>query len=123
MYLDLINDLFVNSSVFYLYFGILLISIGATQLIGLQFNIRKTKISFNTDDHKQIKINDDYFDSSLIMLDYLINWFVKTFKRIDKLVDDNEDAFSSYFNNNFKIRGGLLWNMYSLRLKNIGFSF
>lgn len=123
MFLELLNDLFVNSSIFYFYFGFILTAIGVSQFVRLNHYALHSRYEFSLHERKAIKIDIEYIEKPMIRNESIIVWFVKTSKRIDK-PDDKEDDSASYFNKKLKIRGGQLWKetAYSLSLKNIVYS-
>ena len=77
---------------------------------------------FFGDKHQNIKVNLSQMKRPLITNESFVVWLIITFKRIDEK-DDKEDNPSSYFKNEFKIRGGQLWKGTSCSqpLKNIVF--
>src|SRR5690625_4671024 len=105
MFVELINDLFMSSSVFYLYFGLLIITFGISQLSMVHQNGWKMRPNFSLIDHQYMKIDVSLIEKPLINHELYIRWFIKALKRIDTLDDDKEDASNSYFNRNSKIRG------------------
>lgn len=109
MFVELINDLFMSSSVFYLYFGLLIVTFGIGQLSMVHQNGWKMRANFSLIDHQYMKIDVSLIEKPLINHELYIRWFIKALKRIDTLDDDKEDASNSYFNRNSKIRGGQLW--------------
>lgn len=125
MFLELINDVLMGSSVFYVYFGILLLTIGAGQLSALHFQAWQTRSSFFIDDNQSVKMDVGFYETPVQVNGPFIMWFVKVFKRIDKLDDDKEDNKASYFKQSFKIRGGQLWRKtaYSPPFGHIAISF
>lgn len=121
MFLELMNDLLINSPMFYVYFGIVLSTIGAIQLIRMSQYVFNSGYEVTLHRHKTININIELIDKPIIPDEPKIIWFIKSFKRINKPDDDKEDSQFSYFTNAFKIRGGFLWRetSYSRSLKNI----
>jgi len=109
MFLDLLNDLFVNSSVFYIYFGMFIITIGISQLLILHQDIWRIRTHLNVNHYQDRQVDSSLFEKPLVSHELFIMWFVKTCKRIDKLDSDQEDESNSYFNHHLKIRGGQLW--------------
>lgn len=109
MFLELLNDLFMSSSILYFYFGILIMTIGFHQLLLLQQNSWKAQANFHLDDHRYLKVDGPSFEMLASANEPYIIWFVKSFKRIDKPDDDQEDDSTSYFTKSFKIRGGQQW--------------
>lgn len=125
MLLELINDVFMSSSIFYVYFGAIFLTIGVRQLYILHHQGWKSDTPFLLKQHQYIKIDVDSFEQRMLMNELFIIWFVKTFKRIDKPDDDKEDDSFSYFKRYLKIRGGQLWKQtaYSPPYGNIGLVF
>lgn len=120
MFLELINSTIVDSSFFYLYFGIILISFGAMYFINVQRNkSMKNDYSF-VEEYQNISLGQ--MDKPLITNESFVIWIIIRFKRIDEK-DDKVDNSSSYFKNKFKIRGGQSWKekAYSLNFINIAF--
>lgn len=122
MFLELLNNAFLDSTFFYLYLSIILITFGV-----MYFNhlYNKHFIDSNylfSDKHQNTKININHLEKPFITNESFVVRLIITFKRIDEK-DDKEDNFSSYFKSKFKIRGGQSWNetAYSLSLKNIAF--
>lgn len=109
MFLEMINDLVMGSPIFYLYFGMFIMTIGISKLLIVQQSIWRTRTNINLDDNQSIKVNVSAFERPLISHELFIIWFVKSFKRIDKPDDDLEDPSTSYLYNEVKIRGGQLW--------------
>lgn len=107
MFLELINDLLIHSTVFYIYFGMLLVTIGISQVFVMR--------SFTWHSHSPIYVKDPfdikrYLDHCLEILtadQKVLHWFVKSFKRIDTVDDDEEDESNSYISHILNIRGGL----------------
>lgn len=121
MFLELLNDLFINSPMFHVYFGILLSTIGLSQLVRLSHYALNSRYEVALHKRKTLKIDIEFIEKPIIPNESIIIWFIKSFKRIDKPDDDKEDSPFPYFTNAFKIRGGFLWRKtsYSLSLKNI----
>lgn len=108
MFLELINDLFISSSVFYAYFGILLLTVGFSQLFILHHHVWKTQTDVWIGDYQYITLDHLLYEQPILVNERIIIWFVKTFKKINKRDDDEEDESASYLNNK-NIRGGQLW--------------
>ncbi|GEN89218.1 hypothetical protein MKY30_12220 [Oceanobacillus sp. FSL W8-0428] len=122
MFLELFNNTFIDSSIFYMYFGVVLMTMGIMYFVNLHHNTPVVyEYSFGGR-HQNIKINKNQMGKTLIINEPFMIWLIITFKRIDQK-DDKIDNLSSCFKNEFKIRGGQLWkNMaYSQPLKNTGF--
>lgn len=121
MYLELINDLFINSYIFYLYFGMILVAVGVSQLINLNHSFFQTQSFFSVDRQQQIDVDNYQVVVPSILHETFISWFNKSCKIIDKLDDDQEEPSHSYVYQIFNIRGGRIWNLvaYSQPLKNI----
>jgi len=121
MMLDLLNTAIIDSTFFYLYLGILLITFGI-----MYFNILYNKSfidSYSFSDKDQYtKINLNQLGQLMVINEAFVDWLIITFKRIDEK-DDKEDNSNSYFNRGFKIRGGARWKKeaYLLPYRNIGF--
>lgn len=122
MFLEILNHAFIDSSFVYLYFGILFISLGAMYIIKMQSNRSMMGSSFFVEKHQTMKVNLDDLEKPLAVNESLRTWLILTFQRKDEK-DGKEDDLSSYFKNNFKIRGGQLWKetAYARSLKNITF--
>ncbi|RKD27077.1 hypothetical protein BEP19_00445 [Ammoniphilus oxalaticus] len=103
MFLELINNAFIDSS-FYLYLGTILITFGVYYQLNNIF-IESDYLFYNK--HQNTKVNFSHMETFVIN-ESIVIWLIITFKRIDEK-DDKEDNSSSYFKNLFKIRGGQLW--------------
>ncbi|WP_152657872.1 hypothetical protein [Oceanobacillus sp. CFH 90083] len=124
MFLELFHNAFIDSSIFYMYFGVILMTMGIMYFVKLHHN-HPVVYNYVFDDNRQdIKINISHLEKTLIINEPFIIWFIITCKRIDEKDDKNDNVFS-YFNKEFKIRGGQLWKemAYSQPLKNIDLSF
>lgn len=123
MFLDLFNDLFINSSLFYVYFGVLLTTIGIHQFGYLRYTMVTTRSEFVIKDCNNVKLDLEGLKKPVFSNESFIVWFIVTFKRIDLPDDDKEDATFSNFIHMLKIRGGQKWakTTYSPLLKNIVF--
>ncbi|MFB9974366.1 hypothetical protein FPQ10_10240 [Allobacillus sp. SKP2-8] len=122
MFLDLLNTLFIDATVFYLYLGILLIVVGAIYVSHLYNQHLSNSDYLFTNQHQSTKVNINPFEKPIITNESFIVWLIMTFKRIDEK-DDKADDNSSYFKQIFKIRGGQEWNKtaYSLSSESILF--
>lgn len=109
MFLEMINDVVMGSSIFYLYFGMVMMTIGISKLFIVHQGIWRTRTNISLKDNQSIKISCSSFERPLISHELFIIWFVKSFKRIDKPDDDLEDQSISYLYMEVKIRGGQLW--------------
>lgn len=120
MFWELLNQVFLESSVIYLYVGLFLITFGV-----MYFNHLYNKHFIHndyllSDRHQNTKINISQLDQPFITNESFIVWMILICKRTDEK-DDKEDSNHSYFTHRFKIRGGQLWKetTYSLGLRNI----
>src|SRR5699024_7432210 len=122
MFLELLNNAFLDSTFFYLYLGIILITFGVMYFNNLYNKHFIDNDYVFSDNHQMIKIDINCLEKPLITNEPFVVWLIITFKRIDEK-EDEEDNFPSYFKGMFKIRGGQSWNetAYSLTLKNIAF--
>src|SRR5690625_1191339 len=109
MFLEMINDVVMGSSIFYLYFGMVMMTIGISKLFIVHQSTWRTRTNISLKDNQSIKISVSAFERPLISHELFIIWFVKSFKRIDKPDDDLEDPSFSYLYKKVKIRGGQLW--------------
>jgi hypothetical protein len=109
MFLEMINDLFMSSSIFYFYFGMFIMTIGISKLFTLQQGHWRTRTNISFNDNESMRANVSFFERILVSHELFIIWFVKSFKRIDKPDDDLEDLSISYLYTEIKIRGGQLW--------------
>lgn len=125
MFLEMINDVFMSSSIFYFYFGMFIMTIGISKLFLLHHNLWRTRTNIRLDDRCSIDIVVSIYERPLISHEQFIIWFVKSFKRIDQPDDDIEGPSNSYLYNVVKIRGGQLWKKtaYSQSLGNTGLLF
>ncbi|MCM3740302.1 hypothetical protein M3210_08465 [Oceanobacillus luteolus] len=108
MFLELLNNAVIDSSLFYFYFGILLVSFGFMYLINHHNVDSFVSGYFWENKHQNIKVNLSQLKKPFIINEPFIVWLIITFKRIDEK-DDKEENIASYFNNEFKIRGGQIW--------------
>lgn len=122
MILELFNNAFIESSIFYMYFGVVLVTMGIMYFVHLHHSHPIVYDYDFGDKHQNIKINISHMKKTLMINEAFVVWLILTFKRIDE-IDGKTDNLASYFNKKFKIRGGQLWeNMaYSQPLKNIRF--
>lgn len=122
MFLELFNNAFMDSSIFYLYFGVILMTIGIMYFVNLHHNNPIVRDYFFVDKHQSSKIDLSAIGKTLIINEPFITWLIITFKRTDEN-DGKEDVIASYFKNEFKIRGGQLWKetAYSHSLESIVF--
>lgn|SRR5690625_2697405 len=125
MFLEMINDVFMSSSIFYFYFGMFIMTIGVSKLFMLHQNIWRTRTNISLNDNQSIEIIVSTSERPPISHELFIIWFVKSFKRIDKPDDDLEDSFTSYLYKTVKIRGGQLWKKttYSQLFERTGYLF
>lgn len=116
MFLELVNDLFLNSSVFYVYFGIFLLTLGINQLGVMQSFNWQNRAQVFIKEQRRIKIAPFHMIEMKTIDEVFMTWFVKSFKRIDTVDDDEADGSNSYLNAMLKIRGGRIWktNKYPL---------
>lgn len=122
MFFELINTAFFDSTFFYLYLGLVVITFGIILLNHLyNKHFIKGHFLFN-DKHQTSKINLNQIEKPVIINESFVVWLIITFKRIDE-EDDKADKSASYFK--FKIRGGERWDKitYLLPYENIGSSF
>ncbi len=121
MFLELMNDVLINSSVFYIYFGMFLAVVGLGQLFIIQKSYWKMQQNISLSDYRRVNVDISLLEMPLVCHETFVNWFIKTFKRTDKLSTDEEDESTSYFARVFKIRGGLIWRKtaYSRPFENI----
>ncbi len=109
MFLEMINDVFMSSSIFYFYFGMVMMTIGVSKLFMLHQNIWRTRTNISLDDSQSINVAVSIYERSLISHELFIIWFVKSCKRMDQPDDDLEAPSISYLYKEVKIRGGQLW--------------
>lgn len=122
MFLELFNSAIIDSSIFYMYFGVMLMTMGVMFFVHFHHNNPIVYDYVLGNEHRNIKINIRYMDKTFIINEPFIIWLIVTCKRIDEK-DDKNDSTASYFKKKFKIRGGQLWEKraYSQPLKNISF--
>lgn len=106
VFLEVISEFFMNSAVFYLYFGMILMAIGLTQISFLQYQGHKVQIAVHLKEVALKQIEKQWFTKPLIHHVNFIKWFIKTFRRMNKMSTDIEDDGASNFLNRYKIRGG-----------------
>ncbi|UOQ83521.1 hypothetical protein [Gracilibacillus salinarum] len=109
MFFEIIQSIFFDTTFFYLYLGLAMITfvvILVNQLYSNHFMESKHLIG---DKYETTKVNLGMIERPLIINHSFVNWLIIAFKRIDEK-DDKEDSFSSYFKSEFKIRGGERWN-------------
>lgn len=108
MFLELMNDLLINSSMFYVYFGMIIATIGISQLLLMQYHGLNSRRSVLTE-QVNIPISSSHEQLFHVFNEPFIVWFGKSCKRMFTTDDDLEDNNSSYFIRTHKIRGGQLW--------------
>lgn len=123
MILELLNTAFLDSTFFYLYLGILLITFGVMYFNKLYNKNFIDSYSFR-EQEQYTKININQLEKRFVINESFVDWLIIAFKRIDEK-DDKEDNSNSYFKSEFKIRGGARWNKkaYLQPYGNIGFLF
>src|SRR5699024_1614343 len=107
MLLEVLNSTLIDSSFFYLYFGIILISLGSLVLMNIQWNKSMTTNSFTLYNHQMMKVNPRQMSKPVMTREPFVDWLTLTHSRINRN-DDKEDDSASYFTSDFKIRGGRL---------------
>src|SRR5699024_10403623 len=106
MFLEMIYNAFLDSSFFYLYMRIIVITFGVIYFNNL-YNIHFVESDYLFGDkHQNTKINISHLEKTLITNELFVVWLIITFKRIDEK-DDKEDNSPSYFNSKFIISGRL----------------
>ncbi|GGE81132.1 hypothetical protein [Priestia taiwanensis] len=122
MFFDLLNDMLISSSMFYMYLSLLLVVIGMSYMFRLQQRNWVLQAQFYVNKHTNMKINRACIEIPRSKHESVMEWITLIFKRIDER-DDKEADTSSYFNQIVKIRGGrtCLKTTYSPRLENIVF--
>lgn len=108
MFLELISDVLMNSAMFYMYFGLILATIGISQLLIMQYHTVYTRNSLYTE-KVNIQLYATFEKQSVVFNEPFIVWFGKSCKRMFTTDDDLEDDSLSYFMQIDKIRGGQLW--------------
>ncbi|WP_368654600.1 hypothetical protein AB4Y30_06100 [Ornithinibacillus sp. 4-3] len=109
MFLEVLSDLFANSPVFYMYFGMFIFTVGWSQMLIFQHHRLHVHMNVTINELQKVEVDNRMFTQPLIQHVLFINWFIKKFKRADKSSTDQEDTSLSYFKNRFKIRGGQKW--------------
>lgn len=109
MFFELINNAFFDTTFFYLYLGLVVITFGIILLNHLYNKYFIKGISLFDDKHQTSKINLSQIERPLIINESFDIWLIMTFKRIDE-EDDKSDNFPSYFKLKLKIRGGEKWD-------------
>lgn len=122
MFLDVINDLLINSSIFYIYFGFLFMTFGISQLLIIQQRFQGIHENYSLDEIKHLDIHVNHFEKPLVSHERFILWFVKSFQRIKKPDDDEDESNPYFYHKLLQIRGGQTWKetIYLHDLKNIG---
>jgi len=125
MFLEMINDVFMSSSIFYFYFGMFIMTIGVSKLLMIQHNLWKTHSHIRLEDSQSIHVVVFGYERPLMSHQRFIIWFIKSCKRLDQPDDDLEDPSISYLYKVVKIRGGQLWEKttYSQPLGSTGLLF
>lgn len=123
MLLEFLNSALIDSSFFYVYFGIIIISLGALVLMNIQWNKSMTTHAFFIKNHQMLKVNPSQINKPIMTRESFIDWLTLIQSRTSEK-DDKEDNTSSYFTSDFKIRGGQLCKAAACSpfLKNIVFS-
>ncbi|MFA1820195.1 hypothetical protein ACDX78_08415 [Virgibacillus oceani] len=122
MMVEMLNELFADSSSIYFYFSIFFSGMGMFKLtqFGLHKFIGNTHVSIRKS--HAVQIQSAPIQNSIGEATDIMNWIVRKAKRIESPDDDNADAHTiSFFLNDDKKRGGQRWgeNLYSLTQKNI----
>lgn len=120
MFIEFINSLFLDLSLAYLYLALILISFGVMYLSQIYSqHVMEGQYVFK-EQHVSHKINLNQLKNPLTINESFVTWLVIIFEKMDEQ-DEDEDSSASYFNEQFKIRGGQLWRgiSYSPLLKNI----
>jgi len=125
MFLEMINDVFMSSSIFYFYFGMFIMTIGVSKLLMLQHNLWKTHANIRLNNSQSIGVAEFRYERPPMSHQRFIIWFIKSCKRLDQPDDDGEDPSISYLYKGVKIRGGQLWEKttYSQPLRSTGLLF
>lgn len=99
-------------------------TIGIMYFVNLHHKDAIVDDRFVVNKHRNIKVNVSHMEKAFIIHNPFIIWLIIAFKRIDEK-DDKADNFSSYFKNEFKIRGGEKWDKqaYLQSYVNIDLSF
>ncbi|MFD1066915.1 hypothetical protein [Oceanobacillus locisalsi] len=124
MFLELIQNAFIDSSFFYMYFGVMLMTMGIMYFVHFHHNHPLVYDSVFGDKRQNAKIDISHLGKTFVINEPFIIWLIIICKRIDEK-DDKNDNVSSYFKKELKIRGGQLRKemAYSQPLKNIVLSF
>lgn len=112
VFLELIHDVLINSSMFYVYFGMILVTIGIGQLLLLQYRSFHARKCVQTN-QTNIQFRKAYEEQNLVFNEPFMIWFGRSCKQILTTDDDLEDDQSSYINDKDKIRGGQIWTKIS----------
>lgn len=107
MLLEFLNSALMDSSFFYLYFGILIISLGKFVLMNIQWNKSMATHSLFIKNHQLMKVNPSQINKPIMTREPFIDWLTLVHSKTSEK-DDKEDHTSSYFTSDFKIRGGQL---------------
>ncbi|WP_080875294.1 hypothetical protein [Oceanobacillus timonensis] len=124
MFLELFHNAFIDSSFFYMYFGVILMTMGIMYFVHFHHNHPIVYDYVIGNKHQNMKIDISHLEKNFVINEPFILWLIMICKRIDEK-DDKNDSVSSYFKKELKIRGGQLWKKmaYSQPLKNIDLSF
>lgn len=99
----------MNSAMFYMYFGLMIATIGITQLLLVQYGSWTNRRNMWSNEMLLTRNHSDIHPLYVFNEPFIV-WFGKSCKRMYTTDDDLEDADSSYFIKADKIRGGQLWS-------------
>ncbi|TFJ91898.1 hypothetical protein [Lentibacillus salicampi] len=122
MVIELLYELFTETSPFYLYLSMVLSAMAAIKLIQFDHLHEFTGHGhvYKRKTHA-IQIHSAPIQEPIGEATEIMDWIVKMAKRIDAPDDDKDDHAFSFFKPMMKKRGGQLWNdnLCSLSRKNI----
>src|SRR5690625_7542525 len=105
MFLEMLNDLFMSSSVFYICFGMLLLTVGVSQLFALHLHTWNTRANWPIKYEQSLMVDRLVHEQPLTMHEVFIIWFVKSLKAIERL-DDVPNVSNSFYFLHLKISEG-----------------
>ncbi|MFD1361228.1 hypothetical protein [Lentibacillus salinarum] len=121
MIIEILHELFADTSPFYVYFSICLSVIGTINLTQFDLHQFIGHAHVYTRESHAIQIQSAPIQASIGEATDIMDWIVQKAKRIDAPDDDTDDHTLSFFKTTMKKRGGPRWNehLYSRLPKNI----
>jgi len=117
LYFELLNELVMQSTLFYVYFGFIFVTIGMVLFFILQANLTSESLTY----HVEEKVEEQTIVNILpVRLDeQFITWFIRTYRKANIIPDDLEPLRISLLKMNDLI-GGFKWKRKTRYLQNLG---